>query len=166
MSEKRRLGQFYLVARCDACVSLPQFLQVRNADGSLLMTSDHIPVGRIQTLAPAHQQAVQQMTNEVRSEPPKESAVMLPNDPEIKVEVVRRQHGVRRLLHLFAHHLIISRRSTYCDRARPHHSPPLSVRCEQIPLDEVVLGELVALGRRFSVPFPPLLSSSSSTAKL
>ncbi|ELR16661.1 malate/Llactate dehydrogenase [Acanthamoeba castellanii str. Neff] len=99
MSEKRRLGQFYLVARCDACVSLPQFLQ-----------------------------AVQQMTNEVRSEPPKESAVMLPNDPEIKVEVVRRQHG--------------------------------------IPLDEVVLGELVALGRRFSVPFPPLLSSSSSTAKL
>ncbi len=36
MSEKRRLGQFYLVARCDACVSLPQFLQVR----APLMTSD------------------------------------------------------------------------------------------------------------------------------
>jgi LDH2 family malate/lactate/ureidoglycolate dehydrogenase len=49
---------------------------------------------------PRDRQAVQQMTNEVRSEPPKESAVMLPNDPETQVEAVRRQHGVRLLLHL------------------------------------------------------------------
>jgi hypothetical protein len=101
------------------------------------------------------------MTNEVRSEPPKESAVMLPNDPETQIEAVRRQHGVHLLLHL-------------CSSSPPLHALRSVTELDlttlplahQIPLDEVVLGELVALGRRFSVPFPPLLSSASTAAKL
>lgn len=72
MSKPRRIGQFYMVARCDGVSeNLSQFCR-----------------------------AVQQMSDEVRSEPPKGDTTagstmpMLAGDPEIKEEKRREEEGI------------------------------------------------------------------------